>query len=423
MAYASSADTDTTAGWEGKPLTGTAPTVPGYEILGELGRGGMGVVYRARQVAVQRIVALKMVLDAEHMSPEFADRFRAEAEAAARLQHPNIVQLYEYGEAGGRPYFSLEFVDGGSFADRLRGAASIRAHGSTACHVGGSHGVCAQPRRRASGSEARQHSPFRHDAEDRRFRLGEAHGFRSGAHRDRGDSRHAELHVAGTGGRQDEHGRPSGGHLFARRDSLRMLGGATAVPRRATALETVLQVAGDDPVPPRQLRPETPSDLQTICLKCLAKDPRRRYATAQLLADDLRRFAAKEPISARPATRAERTRLWARRHPARAALYATLAGATLVVAALGIRHNIVLDAAYEQIRAEHVQARQQLVRRTVASGARLVDDGDFLGSLPWFVEALRLDDDPERDAIHRVRIAAVLRLCPQLLLVSAMKRR
>jgi WD40 repeat protein len=189
--------------------------------------------------------------------------------------------------------------------------------------------------------------------------------------------------------------------------------------RGATALETVLQVAGDDPVPPRRLRPETPPDLQTICLKCLAKDPRRRYGTAQLLADDLRRFAAKEPISARPATRWERARLWARRHPARAALYATLAGAAIVVAALGIRHNIVLDAAYQQIQAEHSQARQQLIRRTVASGSRLVDDGDFLGSLPWFVEALRLDDDPERDTIHRVRIAAVLRMCPQLLLVAA----
>ena len=95
--------------------------MPGYEILAELGRGGMGVVFKARQIAVGRIVALKMILSGELAGPRERDRFRAEAEAVGRLQHPNIVQLYEYGEVSGRPYFSLEFVRGGSLADQLDG--------------------------------------------------------------------------------------------------------------------------------------------------------------------------------------------------------------------------------------------------------------------------------------------------------------
>ena len=97
------------------------PTVPGYEILGELGRGGMGVVYQARQIALQRTVALKMVLNGAHAGPKELARFRAEAGVIARLQHPNIVQIYDVGEAAGRPYFALEFVAGGSLAHHLDG--------------------------------------------------------------------------------------------------------------------------------------------------------------------------------------------------------------------------------------------------------------------------------------------------------------
>src|SRR4051812_49231558 len=144
----STTDVQATAPWAGDAPAAPAAGVPGYEILGELGRGGMGVVFKARQAALGRVVALKMILDGDLAGPEHRERFKAEAEAAARLQHPNIAQLYEYGEAQGRPYFSLEYVAGGSLAQRLRGqplpprpAAGLVATLADAMHYAHAQGV------------------------------------------------------------------------------------------------------------------------------------------------------------------------------------------------------------------------------------------------------------------------------------------
>jgi serine/threonine protein kinase/WD40 repeat protein len=420
VAQSAVADTPTAA-WTGIAPVGPAPLVPGYEILGELGRGGMGIVYKARQIAVHRIVALKTVLDGDRASPEFTARFRAEAEAAARLQHPNIVQLYEFGEVDSRPYFSLEFVDGGSLADRLRGtpqpfdsAAKLIATAAEAMHY--AHGLGVVHRDLKPANILLSSAGLVPKIAD--FGLAK-----------RLDSMHVQTTtgtILGTPSYMSPEQAAGHTNTVGPAADIYALGAIlyeclTGRPpfRGATALETVLQVARDQPVAPRQLRPEVPRDLEIICLRCLAKEPARRYLSARALADDLQRFLAREPIAARPASTWERTRLWARRHPARAVLYTSIFGGAVLLAAVGVRYNVVLSAAYQQIQSENRKARQQLIRLTLANGSRLADDGDYLSSLPWYVEALRLEDDRQRAAIHRQRIAAMLRLCPNLLQVWA----
>ena len=225
--------------------------VPGYEILGELGRGGMGVVYKARHTKLDRIVALKMILSGSHAGEADLARFRTEGEAIARLQHPNIVQIYEVGEHEGKPYFSLEFCAGGSLEQRVgRDAAEAQGRGAAGGITGASHPRGPQEGDRPPRPEAGQRPAHRgRHAEDHRLRVGEE-ARRGGPDGEWGDHGHAVVHGTGTGGWQAEGDRPAADVYALGAILYECLTGRPPF-KAATALDTIMQVVSDEPVPPR----------------------------------------------------------------------------------------------------------------------------------------------------------------------------
>jgi tRNA A-37 threonylcarbamoyl transferase component Bud32 len=308
-----------------------APAVPGYELLEELGRGGMGVVYKARQTALKRLVALKMILHADHAGPEERRRFRAEAEAVARLQHPNIVTVHETGEHGGAPFFSLEYCPGGSLSKRLAGApqppraaAKLVETLARAVHAAHQAGVVHRDLKPANVLLAADGAPKVADF-----------GLAKSLDRDAGQTRSGA--VLGTpsymapeqaAGRARDVG-PAADVYALGAILYEMLTGRPPF-RGASAAETLEMVRRQPPVPPRRLGLKVPRDLETVCLKCLEKEPRQRYASAAELADDLRRFLNTEPIRARRVGATGRAWRWCRRHRLPAALL-VLAASALVV--------------------------------------------------------------------------------------------
>jgi ABC-type amino acid transport substrate-binding protein/tRNA A-37 threonylcarbamoyl transferase component Bud32 len=301
------------------------PEVPGYEVLGELGRGGMGVVYQARQVKANRLVALKMILSGAHASPADVARFRREAEAVARLSHPNIVQVYEVGEHQGLPFFSLEFVEGGTLAQKLSGtpqpapwAARMVEVLARAVHFAHQRNVIHRDLKPANillpgDKEAPLFSAKIADFGLAKRLEGEAHPTQSGA-------------ILGTPAYMAPE-QASGGKGVGPAADVYALGAIlyeclTGRPpfHAPTPLDTLLQVLEREPAPPRSLCPGVPRDLETICLKALAKAPGQRYASAADLAEDLNRFLEGRPIQARPVGRVERLWRWCRRSPVVAGL-------------------------------------------------------------------------------------------------------
>jgi hypothetical protein len=277
----------------------------GYEILGELGRGGMGVVYQARQIALQRIVALKMILGGGHASGTDLQRFRTEAEAIARLQHPHIVQIYEVGEHNGLAYFSLEFCAGGSLEKKLGGtplppreaAALVEklAHAMQAAH---DKGVIHRDLKPANVLLADDGTPKITDFGLAK-KLDEVGKTQTGSIMGT-PSYMAPEQAAGSKGltpATDVYG--LGALLYE------LLTGRPPF-RAETPLDTLLHVLERQPAPPRLLNPNVDRDLETICLKCLEKNPRHRYPSARGLAADLKLYLAGEPITARSLNLMER---------------------------------------------------------------------------------------------------------------------
>jgi WD40 repeat protein len=287
-----------------------------YELGEELGRGGMGVVYRARQRSLGRAVALKMLPAGEEGDEEGAARLRAEAEAAARLQHPNIVQVFEVGEQDGRLFLAMELVPGGPLARRLRNgplppteAARLVELIARAVHHAHRQGVVHRDLKPGNVLLTEDGAPKVAD-------FGLAKRLEVG----RGRTQSGE--VLGTpgymapeqaAGRSKEVGPAA--DIYGLGALLYDLLTARPPFRGDTPLDTLLQVVRDDPVPPRRLNSSVPRDLETVCLKCLEKHPGRRYATAEALADDLRAVLDGRPTVARPLPLWERAARWARRRP------------------------------------------------------------------------------------------------------------
>jgi serine/threonine protein kinase len=275
------------------------PDVPGYRISRELGRGGMGVVYRAWQESLDRPVALKVILAAEYAGQEERHRFRAEAETAARLQHPNIVQVYDIGEHQGRPFFAMELVDGASVAQKSAGRR-MPLHEAA---------VLIETVARAV-DHAHQRRVIHRDLKPANVLLStggtpKVTDFGLAKRLDRAAAHTQSGAVLGTpsymapeqaGGKAKYVGPAA--DVYALGAILYELVTGRPPFRAETTLETLLQVMSEEAVPPTQLRPDCPSDLEAICLKCLQKKPEQRYASAAALAEDLHCFLAGEPIQA-----------------------------------------------------------------------------------------------------------------------------
>lgn len=364
--------------------------IAGYEILGTLGRGGMGIVYKARQIGLNRLVALKMIRSAELADAEERERFQREALAVAQLQHPNVVQIYEVGEHQGCPYFSLELVEGGNLDRHLnrepqspRTAAEQVEVLARAVHVAHEHGLIHRDLKPANVLIAEDGTLKVTDFglvkkvgdESGQTQTGAIVGTPSymapeqaGASGDVGPA--ADLYALGTILYEMLTGRP---------------------PFKGTSLlQTLEQVRHQEPVPPRQLQPSIPKDLETICLKCLNKEPGKRYDTALSLANDLRAFLENRPIQARPISLRERTVKWMRRDPALATLAGVIcASVVLLSIALLVAVSYYRRADFEFRRAEREKEDAREARAAEARKAK---------------EAQRARDDEAKEA-RKARIA------------------
>jgi WD40 repeat protein/HEAT repeat protein len=381
-----------------------------YELLEEIARGGMGVVYRARQVSLNRDVAVKLILAGEFAGSRDVKRFRLEAEAAANLDHPNILPIYEVGEHAGHQYFSMKLVEGGSLAQRPRvatrglAAAKLVATVARAVHYAHQRGILHRDLKPANILLDADGTPYVTDFGLARKIEGESGLTQSGA-------------LVGTPSYMPPE-QARGEKRVSTAADVYSLGAIlyealTARPpfRAETVLDTVLQVIEKEPQHPRSLNPSADGDLSVIALKCLEKDPAKRYASAAALADDLDRWANGEPIVARPAPAWEKGWKWAKRHPAAAALLATCA----LALAAGVTG---LAISRERIAAEQLATRAALRDRTEALDQRtaalneianlLKREQDARGATVVALGQVKEEQARTKDALEGQRRAAYL---------------
>lgn len=339
------------------PVPGELPAVPGYKIIREIGRGGMGVVYQAVQQSLNRAVALKMILRGNYATTEERLRFLIEAEMLARVKHPNIVQVFEAGTHDGFPFLTLELVDGGTLTDFTQGkpqppvlSAELLALLADAVQAAHHQGIIHRDLKPGNvllhrpadadsspGSEPPTHLRSRHP----HFGVPKITDFGLAKRFDDDSHLTTTGHVLGTPSYMSPE-QAQGKRQVGPAADIYALGAIlyellTGEPpfRGANSMETLHLVMHEEPAPLSRSGQQIPRDLAVICLKCLEKAPERRYRSAADLAADLQRFLRDEPISARPVSRTERWVRWCRRHPDKATLLAALA-ASLVVGIAGI---------------------------------------------------------------------------------------
>jgi tetratricopeptide (TPR) repeat protein len=376
-----------------------------YEVLGELGRGGMGVVYKARHVTLKRLAAIKMILSGVRAGGDALQRFRREAEAVALIKHPNIIQIFEVGEAGGCPFFALEYVEGGGLDKYLAGnpqppreaaaLVAVLARAMQAAHEAGLVHRDLKPanvllRRKVETAATAGPAPlsaFEPKISD----------FGLAKHIDGGDAVTVSGVVLGTPSYMPPEQAAGRMSLIGPRTDVYSLAAVlydllTGRPpfKGATMRETLMQVYEQEPAPPHRLNAQVPRDLETICLKGLQKDPRRRYASAQALADDLQNWLDGKPIQARPVGTVERWVKWARRSPGQAA------AAVLLVLLLGVgTTGVVLYGLYQNARREASDQRFKALlssEQKSASAAAAEVKGDWALALAEWGEARALLD-------------------------------
>lgn len=329
-----------------------APQIPGYKIISELGRGGMGVVYRAKQLSANRDVALKVVrndvLDTLPLATRQTtlDRFRHEAHAAAQLEHENLVPVYDVGDSGSLRYYAMRFVEGNSLYDMIRhralgnrDAARYIEPVARGLHYAHEQGVLHRDLKPHNIIvEAKSNQPRLTDFGLAKFIDEQGELTRAGE-------------VMGTPSYMSPEQARDSGSVTALAD-VYSLGASlyhvlTSRPpfQAANIADTLRQVFDEEPVPPRRLNPAIDRDLETICLKCLQKEPARRYESALALADDLRRYLDHKPILARPAGRIERTWRWCRRNPKLASAIGTAVALAVITVTSIVISNIQISAA------------------------------------------------------------------------------
>jgi tetratricopeptide (TPR) repeat protein/tRNA A-37 threonylcarbamoyl transferase component Bud32 len=385
-------------------------SIAGYDIIAQIAKGGMGVVYRARQRRLDRLVALKTILRAESASSQEIQRFQAEAEAAARLDHPGIVPIYEVGEDQGRHFLSMALVDGGSLAAKLsagplepRVAAALLRSVAEAVAYAHDRGIVhrdLKPGNILIGSDgAPKVTDFglakRVEADDGLTVSGQVLGTPQymPPEQARGDSRAvgplSDVYSLGAILYHTLTGRPP----FA----------------AATVVTTLRQVLEADPVPPRQLNPQVDRDVETIALKCLEKEPARRYASAAECAADLARYLAGEPILARRTSAVERAMKWARRRPAAAMLAAV---SVMMLASLAVGGVFYADAANKRAELATRKLREQLaldqtkrdVQSAILRASELLRDNDLQAAEVVIREAVAKAGDAESLSPERQRL-------------------
>ncbi len=421
-----------------------------YELLEEVARGGMGVVYRGRQVRLNRLVALKMIRDGRLASAEEVERFRREAEAAAALEHPHIVPVYEVGEHEGRCYFSMKWIEGGSLAQALRSplsalrpkeAAQLVVDVARAVHHAHQHGILHRDLKPAN--ILLQKRETRNPTNDTKKNTNEGEKTSNSQEQLMSSpassssscvSRESWFDVVpmvtdfGLAKRVADSNVPTRSGVIvgtpsymAPEQAAGSKGLTTAVDvwglgailyelltgrppfQSDSTLEVLRQVQEQEPERPRALNPHVDRDLETICLKCLRKEPSARYPSAEALADDLTRWLRGLPIQARPVGAAERLRKWARRRPGVAGLAASLAVMTLTALLLASWHWYTAVTTQRAEAAARREADRLVIRLSLDNELRLLDKGQISRGLLWLANTLERvnqagfgDDETER---------------------------